>query len=186
MGLRIDLTLVDQLDMVLFEVEEQVVDVELIRDLGTKSHLGVTFPGAKKGSLVRVPRYLANWLVSTHQARWLDTDLHSQLFNHLRQVQQSLRLEPLPTPLLSITIGRMGKGSSPGSASELEDPLVARKLEETLQNLVNERLKKVLRELRVVDFRKVEQSLDPLEKPVFEAVAELLATFHSYVSERGR
>ena len=51
------------------------------------------------------------------------------------------------------------------------------RIQETFFNLATDRLKKILRDISLNDYRKVEKSLDDLEKPVLKEIFNILTIY---------
>ena len=58
------------------------------------------------------------------------------------------------------------------------------RIQDTLYNLSNDRLKRILRDLTQSDYKKVERNLDDLEKPVLKEIYNILQIYLEILSKK--
>lgn len=168
----------EQIEFILFGIEEQLVEIELLIDLDALEYKGIELPQLTKSAITNLPLYLALVLVQEKKAKFINNDVYSTLYNQLRKQQGSVSLQELPEGFLGYYVGLLtAQHLQDDAITDWLDPAVAQKSRDTLQNLMNERLKKILRELKVVNYRKIDNKLDKLEKPLVNAIKNLILDY---------
>jgi len=169
--------LIKRLQAQVFMFEEEPVDIVLLADLESLTFMGVTFAGGKRSSTISVPRYYANWLYTNGKARYSQPDLYTQLINGLKQQAPTYKLQELKENLLIETLTLLENYEKNSLFKEYMSEQERTRIQETFFNLSTDRLKKILRDISLNDYRKVEKSLDDLEKPVLKEIFNILTIY---------
>ena len=173
-------TLKQELEALFFDVGEDLVEIEMLKELSEFEYQGVHIQPVSKGSLVKLPLFIVLSLITNQEAKIVQNDMYSALYNELKKQQESVTLQALSPGFLAYYLSLLVTSPESSITSNIWlDSTQAQKSQETLQNLINERLKKILRELKVVDFRRLDKKLDTVEKPLIQAIKLLLTDFDS-------
>lgn len=168
---------IDSLKAQVFIFEEEPVDIVLATDLEPLSVMGVNFAGGKKAATITVPRYYANWLYANGKARISQTDIYSQLLNGLKQQAPTFKLQGIKENLLIEALALLVNYNKDSMLRETISEQERNRIQETYFNLSYDRLKKILRDISMNDYKKVEKYLDEIEKPVLREIFNILSIY---------
>ena len=169
--------LINRLRSQIFMFEEELVEILLLSDIEQISFFGVTFTGGKKSATISVPRYYATWLYTNGKARFTQPDLYTQLLNGLKQQAPTFKLQEVKDNLLIETLTLLENYNKNSLLQEYISEQERNRIQETFHNLSYDRLKKILRDITLNDYKKVEKYLDELEKPVLKEIFNILSLY---------
>lgn len=174
--------LINRLKAQIFIFEEEQVEIVLLSDVESVNYFGISFSGGKKATTLTVPRYYASWLYTNGKAKFTQPDLYSQLLNSLKEQARGFKLQEMRENLLVEALTILENYHSNPALKELLSEQERNRIQETLYNLSNERLKRILRDLTLNDYKKVERNLDDLEKPVLKEIFNILQIYLEILS----
>lgn len=187
MKIEVNIPLEHEIKSNLFIFEEEKIEVKLIEDIDPINFMGVSFPGGKRKSKIQSSKYIANWLVKNNKAKYLNSDLYTTLLNSLKQQKPSFKLNELPENLLQNALNQIGLvsfsenvGPSILSNSELK------RVQETLTNLGVERIKKILRDIVMNDYKNIEINLDTVEKPLIKIISKFITDYIDVINLKSK
>ena len=179
MKLKVDLSLEDKINIELFKLEEELVEIEVLEDLvGFGPFFGISFSGAKAKTKIKLPRFYANYLVFTEKAKFIENEIYISLLNSLKQQKPSFKLNNIPNDLLLSSLVSIGKISTSHELMTLvKNSNDFDLINKTFINLITERFKRILKHLAINDYKSIERDLDTLEKPLIKIFSTLI---HEY------
>jgi hypothetical protein len=169
--------LIERLKAQLFIFEEEFVDIVLLADIEPVTFMGNSFKGGKKSTTISVPRYYANWLFNKNKARFTQSELYPQLLNAFKQQAPSFKLQPLKENLLLESLSFLENYNNSTTYQDLISDQEHNRIQETFFNLSQDRLKKILRDITLNDYKRIERYLDDLEKPILAEIFNLLSLY---------
>ena len=169
--------LLDRLKAEVFIFEEEPVDVVLLTDLESITVMGTTLAGGKKSSTISLPRYYANWLYTNGKVRFNQADLYTQLLNGLKQQAPTFKLQGIKENLLLESLTFLEYYNKNDLYKENVSEQERNRIQETYYNLSYDRIKKILRDIALNDYRKIEKYLDDIEKPVLKEIFNILTIY---------
>ena len=172
-----DKQFIETLKAQVFIFEEELVDIILLTDLESFSAMVVNFAGGKKSSTIAVPRYYANWLYANGKARINQSDVYTQLLNGLKQQAPTFKLQGIKENLLIESLALLINYNKDSALKETISEQERNRIQETYFNLSYDRLKKILRDISINDYKKVEKYLDEIEKPVLREIFNVLSIY---------
>ncbi|MHA2365208.1 MAG: hypothetical protein ACXAC7_14710 [Candidatus Hodarchaeales archaeon] len=179
------ISLQQMVQALIFEIEEELVEVEMLDDQKSFEYLGIRLNNLKKSSIVKLPLYIALFLAQNGQAKLIQIDINAILYNELRKQQSARKLQEIPVNILGQSLSILsGQQKANDTSPKWFDASTLKKSRANFQNLVNERLKKILREIKVVDYRKIDQNLDSIERPIIQAINEILEEYSKAFNNR--
>ena len=167
----------DRLKAQVFIFEEELIEIVLLSDIDPISIMGVSLAGGKKSSTISVPRYYANWLYSNGKARFSQNDVYTQLLNGLKQQAPTFKLQQLRENLLIESLALLLNYNKDSLLREYISEQERNRIQETYFNLSNDRLKKILRDISLNDYKKVDKYLDEIEKPILKEIFNILSIY---------
>ena len=176
--------LMERLKAEIFIFEEESVDVVLLTDLESITVMGATLAGGKKSSTISVPRYYANWLYTNGKVRFSQTDLYTQLLNGLKQQTPTFKLQGIKEDLLLESLTFLENYNSNAMFKEYMSEQERNRIQETFYNLSYDRIKKILRDIALNDYRKIEKYLDDIEKPVLKEIFNILTIYFDMLNAK--
>ena len=169
--------LIQRLKAQILIFEEEPVEIVLLADVDSFSVFGVTFAGGKKSATISVPRYYAACLYTNGKARFNQPHLYTQLLNGYKQKTPNFKLQELRDNLLVETLSILEDYNKNALLKEYISEQERNRIQETFYNLSYDRLKKILRDITLNDYKKVEKYLDEMEKPVLKEIYKVLQIY---------
>ena len=182
MTLTVDLDLNDKLRLELFKLEESLIEIEVLKDIPAISFMGVTIPRAKSRTKIQVPQYLANFLIQRDEAKLVNNDIYITLIDALKDQKPSFKLKSMIDESLIRALISIGISSTEEPVPLFKNLNELTQTKNTLSNLFTERMKRILRDLAIVDYNAVEKDLQLVERPLIHVISNYIKTYYDFIS----